>query len=564
MTERIMKMEKDRRGSTGELAMFMKRKREGEGGESEDRKMEETFRRSKKTLRSPVKIGEGGEMKEILEELKELKEMRVEMREGLKGMSKEIRAEEVAEGQKEWMRKEMEKVKEELRVKEEKWQREKGEMLERLKELEGELGKMKMNRLDIFELIETLSSSTDESNKEDEDVLLFPLMHYLMNDRRRHRIENYIVIVNSWTDEEFKEHLRLTRYTATILIEELELSGYIPSHSFSVKPISAKLSLLLFLWYIANTEPLRTMSDRFNISISSVFRVLRRVVAWFLTKLDAVIKWSQDREIMTTCEKFSMKRGIKNVLGAIDSTHIQIIKPTCNARNYCNRKKFFSINLQAIVDADMCFTNIYCGEPGSLHDARVFRRSLLYEMVIQDKNLLFPNQTFLLGDSAYPCLSWLIPPFRDNGHLTPRQTEFNFMHSSIRIIVEKAFGQLKGHFRRIKFFTEYRDITFVTNTVIAACVLHNYCIDKNDVYDFPEYNDINNINIYNDELNIPNCEVQGDRLSAEIDVEVEESKLDFEVKSFTDEVEGFFDEIVDEVEDFFDEIVDTAEGCDIK
>ncbi|KYN12357.1 hypothetical protein ALC57_15471, partial [Trachymyrmex cornetzi] len=139
-----MKMEKDRRGSTGELAMFMKRKREGEGGESEDRKMEETFRRSKKTLRSPVKIGEGGEMKEILEELKELKEMRVEMREGLKGMSKEIRAEEVAEGQKEWMRKEMEKVKEELRVKEEKWQREKGEMLERLKELEGELGKMKV------------------------------------------------------------------------------------------------------------------------------------------------------------------------------------------------------------------------------------------------------------------------------------------------------------------------------------------------------------------------------------------------------------------------------------
>lgn len=51
---------------------------------------------------------------------------------------------------------------------------------------------------------------------------------------------------------------------------------------------------------------------------------------------------------------------------------------------------------------------------------------------------------------------------------------------------------------------------------------------------------------------------------AEIDVEVEESKLDFEVKSFADEVEGFFDEIVDEVEDFFDEIVDTAEGCDIK
>ncbi|KYN11575.1 hypothetical protein ALC57_16267 [Trachymyrmex cornetzi] len=134
-----MKLEKDRRGSTGELAKFMKRKREGEGGESEERKMEEVFRSSKKTLKSPVKMGEEREMKEIL---KELKEMRVEMRECLKGMSKEIK--EVAEGQKEWMRKEMEKVKEELRVKEEKWQRERGEILERLKALEGKLGEIKV------------------------------------------------------------------------------------------------------------------------------------------------------------------------------------------------------------------------------------------------------------------------------------------------------------------------------------------------------------------------------------------------------------------------------------
>ncbi|KYN09398.1 hypothetical protein ALC57_18503, partial [Trachymyrmex cornetzi] len=116
------------------LTKFMKREREG--GESVDGKMEEVFRSSKKTERSPVKRGEEGEMKEIF------KEMRVEMREGLKIMSKEIR--EVAEGQKEWMRKEMEKVKEELRVKEEKWQREKGEMLERLKALEGELGKIRV------------------------------------------------------------------------------------------------------------------------------------------------------------------------------------------------------------------------------------------------------------------------------------------------------------------------------------------------------------------------------------------------------------------------------------
>jgi len=131
----------------------------------------------------------------------------------------------------------------------------------------------------------------------------------------------------------------------------------------------------------------------------------------------------------------------------------------------------------------MCFRNVYCGEPGSFHDARVFRRSLLYETALTDKRILFPGETFLLGDSVYPSLPWLVPPFRDNGHLTPQQTEFNFIHSSTRITVEKAFGQL---------------ITFITNTVVAACILHNYCINKYDIYDFPEYNDDDCLNVAND------------------------------------------------------------------
>jgi len=66
----------------------------------------------------------------------------------------------------------------------------------------------------------------------------------------------------------------------------------------------------------------------------------------------------------------------------------------------------------------MRFTNIYCGEPGSLHDARVLRRSNLYWESENNKDRIFPNGTFILGDSAYPSLSWLVPPFKNNGQLT--------------------------------------------------------------------------------------------------------------------------------------------------
>lgn len=259
---------------------------------------------------------------------------------------------------------------------------------------------------------------------------------------------------------------------------------------------------------MANTEPLRTLADRFDISISSVFRVLRRVLAWLLTKLDTMIKWPQGHDVMRVCEDFHRKQGISNVLGAIDGSHIRIEKPATNARDYCNRKKFFSINLQAVVDANMRFTNIYCGEPGSLHDARVFRRSPLFQAANANTRTLFPNTTFLLGDSAYPSLSWLVPPFRNNGHLTPHQVEFNYIHSSTRMSVERGFGYVKGRFRRIKFFTEYHDMNFITNTVVAACILHNYCIDENDIYEFDEYNDCF-ANDVNDNLEIDNHEIAG-------------------------------------------------------
>lgn len=76
------------------------------------------------------------------------------------------------------------------------------------------------------------------------------------------------------------------------------------------------------------------------------------------------------------------------------------------------------------------------------------------------------------------------------------------MLSSTRMAVEKAFGLLKGRFRRIKFFTEYRHIDFISNVVVAACILHNYCINENDIdIDIDEYKDDDCINDIDDNIN---------------------------------------------------------------
>ena len=81
-----------------------------------------------------------------------------------------------------------------------------------------------------------------------------------------------------------------------------------------------------------------------------------------------------------------------------------------NHTDYYNRKGFYSIIVQAVVDHNNLFGNICVGWPESVHDARMFANSLLYLKVsnkelLQGDNLWFDSHeipTLLVMDSAYP------------------------------------------------------------------------------------------------------------------------------------------------------------------
>lgn len=67
------------------------------------------------------------------------------------------------------------------------------------------------------------------------------------------------------------------------------------------------------------------------------------------------------------------------------------------------------------------FIDIHVGEPGSLHDYHVFKRSALYTELENSYNPKY----YLLADSAYALTSYLISPFKDYGTLTEKQKSFN-------------------------------------------------------------------------------------------------------------------------------------------
>ena len=134
------------------------------------------------------------------------------------------------------------------------------------------------------------------------------------------------------------------------------------------------------------------------------------------------------------------------------------------------------MQLQIVRDNDMKFTDVYCGRPGAVHDARVLRNSPLFHDAEGRTYDLFPGQLYVIGDAAYLLKTWLLTGFKDNGHLTAQQIRFSHLLSSKRMIVERSIGLLKGRFRKLKVIADVDRTRFLPKLITAACTLHNLCI----------------------------------------------------------------------------------------
>ena len=119
--------------------------------------------------------------------------------------------------------------------------------------------------------------------------------------------------------------------------------------------------------------------------------------------------------------------------------------------------------------------NFYVAWPGSVHDARVFANSSLYQRA-HDKEILNSCSrailgktifSFLVGDSAYLLSSWLMKPFPHGSTWTDNQKNFHYRLSRARIVSENAFGRLQARWRRLMKQNDMHT-TFQTSLLLAA------------------------------------------------------------------------------------------------
>jgi hypothetical protein len=86
---------------------------------------------------------------------------------------------------------------------------------------------------------------------------------------------------------------------------------------------------------------------------------------------------------------------------------------------------------------------------------------------------LFPP--YIMGDKGYPLISWIMTPFKEEGHLFVLELLHNKKHKRGHLVMENVFNIPKKTFHELlaKF---YFSVSFLLNVFTCCHLLHNLLI----------------------------------------------------------------------------------------
>lgn len=249
------------------------------------------------------------------------------------------------------------------------------------------------------------------------------------------------------------------------------------------RAVSTERRVAITLWVLATPGEYRSVGHLFGQARCTVCKIVNETCRAIVQKLlPLYVRFPLGDGLRDVVRGFEEKFGIPQCAGSIDGSHVPVTPPAMNHTDYYNRKGWYSMLVQAVVDHDYLFRDLCVGWPGSVHDARVLVNSNLFKKVTSGEVLQGeevhirgkPLRTYLIGDSAYPLLPWLIKPFSFSSSLNSEQKNYNYRLSRARVVVEIAFGRLKARWRRLAKQIDMH-IDNVPHIIVACCVLHNMC-----------------------------------------------------------------------------------------
>ncbi|KAM7427891.1 hypothetical protein ABFA07_021040 [Porites harrisoni] len=306
------------------------------------------------------------------------------------------------------------------------------------------------------------------------------------------------MVLSHYENNIWREHFRISRQTFRFVCD-LVRPHLARQDTNMRKAIPVEKRVAVALWRLATGNSYRSTGLVFGVGRCTAMNLKDEFCSALLMSANDFIKFPKgEAETKRAIQAFQEISCFPQVVGAIDRSHIPIIAPKIDPNDYYNRKQFHSIVLQGVADADGRFIHVSTGYAGSIHDARVLRMSSLVNEV-EDRTILVSPvirtgtgeeiRPLLVADPAYKLTNWCMKPYPETRAITPSQRNFNKALSRARVVIEQAFGKLKGRWRCLLVKLD-ESVDKIPLTIITCCILHNICIEvRDDVEVDPEDDD---------------------------------------------------------------------------
>ncbi|XP_050517180.1 putative nuclease HARBI1 [Diabrotica virgifera virgifera] len=279
-----------------------------------------------------------------------------------------------------------------------------------------------------------------------------------------------------YSDNEFRKRYRFRKQTVIEIMLPVIYDEMVKINRRGL-PFPPILCLLVALRFYATGNFQIVTGDLRGFSQPTVSRCIFKISRLLAQLLPTYIKFPEGLENQRKNQRlFYAIANFPKVTGCIDCTHIPIKSPGGNmAEVYRNRKRYFSINVQVVGGPNLEIFDVVARWPGREHDSMIFNNSSVKHR--------FENGSltgFLLGDSGYACLPYLMTPLLNPG--IEQEVRYNRSHIRTRNTVERLFGLWKKRFCCLSRGLNNK-LERVPEIIVACAVLHNIGIKVNDVND---------------------------------------------------------------------------------
>ena len=173
----------------------------------------------------------------------------------------------------------------------------------------------------------------------------------------RHRSDHWwnFVVLRMFTPSDWIENFRMSQQILKYLCQRLSPTLK-RRYTVMQRCIAVEQRIAVTLWCLATPTEYHTIAHLSGIARSSVCEIIHEMCCAIVDcLLSTYLNFPSGEQLERVVSTFETKWRVPQCVGAIDGCHIPMAAPVNNHTDNFNRKGFYSIILQGVVDVNYCF-----------------------------------------------------------------------------------------------------------------------------------------------------------------------------------------------------------------